>query len=135
LLNNTQTRKIRKTRSDRGEWVPAFLAALKGHGIVRLACQQAQIERRNVYAYRDKDEDFAKLWEEAIEEATDTLVAIARQRAMQGSDRLLEFLLRSHRPEVYRERFDVAQKVNHDFVVDITEAISFTTGDRDGTAG
>jgi hypothetical protein len=135
VLNDSHSAKRRKTRRDKGEWVPAFLAALKGHGIVRLACQQAQVERRNVYAYRDKNEDFAKLWEEAIEEATDTLVAIARQRAMQGSDRLLEFLLRSHRPEVYRERFDVAQKVNHDFVVDITEAISFASGGRDETAG
>jgi len=44
----------------------------------------------------------------------------ARRRAMEGSDRLLEFLLKSLKPEVYRERYEVKQEVSADYVIDIS---------------
>lgn len=114
----------RKTRIDKGEWIPAFLAALKSHGIIRLACQQANVTRRTVYLMKDNNEEFAEQWNEAIEEATDTLVAVARQRAINGSDRLLEFLLKSHRKEVYGESLNLNQQIKGDYVIDLSEAIN-----------
>jgi hypothetical protein len=43
----------------------------------------------------------------ATEDAVDVLEAVARQRAILGSDTLLIFLLKGHRPEKYRERYDL----------------------------
>ena len=124
-INDTQKKKKgRKVRIDRGEWIPVFLGSLRSHGVVRLACQQAQIERGTAYKMREADAKFANSWDEAIEEATDTLVAVARQRALNGSDRLLEFLLKAHRPEVYRDAINVENKVVHDFEVDFTPAVN-----------
>lgn len=129
-INDTQNKRKRKTRSDKGEWIPLFLTALKSHGVVRLACQQAYIERGTAYKMRDSNLEFAAQWDEALEEATDTLVAVARQRALNGSDRLLEFLLKSHRPEVYRDSVNIQSKVVNDFQVDIATGADTDTEDR-----
>ena len=44
--------------------------------------------------------------DEAYEAGTDRLEDVAIQRAIDGSDTLLTLLLRSRRPERYRERFE-----------------------------
>ena len=43
-------------------------------------------------------------WEDALEGGTDLLEDVARQRAINGSDRLLMFLLKARRPKKYLER-------------------------------
>ncbi len=71
---------------------------------MRAACQAAGITRQSAYEARDRDTAFRAQWEEALQEAVDALEAAAWQRAMTGqSDRLMEMLLRAHRPEKYRE--------------------------------
>lgn len=89
------------------EWRPVFLATLRETANVRFACQQAGISRKSAYAARNRSPDFARAWDDAIEDATDALEAIARKRACDSSDLLLIFLLKAHRPEKYRERHDV----------------------------
>ena len=82
---------------------------------------------------RRQSEDFAAQWDEALEEGTDLLDAEARRRAVTGidkpvyykgevvgsitkySDRLLMFLLRAHRPQVFRD----GGKVKHTGATDV----------------
>lgn len=85
------------------EWWPRFLAALRNSANVRAACQAAGIERKTAYRNRHQYRGFAKAWDEAIEDACDVLEAEAWQRARSTSDLLLIFLLKAHRPAMYRE--------------------------------
>jgi N-methylhydantoinase A/oxoprolinase/acetone carboxylase beta subunit len=113
-------------------WKPKFIEALRNSGNVRASCQMAGISRRAAYKAREKSELFAHQWDEALEEAIDTLEAAAWSRARDGvkrvepimyqgqkvsekviteySDSLMTLLLKAHRPEKYRERFDVEIK-------------------------
>lgn len=86
-----------------GEWRPAFLQALRNSGNVRAACQAAGIDRKTAYQHRDKYPDFAAAWQDALDEAIDALEAVARKRALETSDTLMIFLLKAHRPALYRE--------------------------------
>ncbi len=70
---------------------------------MRAACQAAGIDRKTAYNWRDRDNEFRRAWEEALEDACDILEAEAWQRARGKSDLLLIFLLKAHRPSKYRE--------------------------------
>lgn len=99
-----------------------FLAALADGYSVSKASDEAGLSRQSFYAARERDEDFAEEWDEAIEAGTDKLEDEARRRAHDGvdepafyqggicghvrkySDTLLIFLLKARRPDKYRER-------------------------------
>jgi hypothetical protein len=87
------------------------LSVLRDTCNVRASCHAAGISRQAAYDYRDKDKAFRKQWADAIEDGIEVLEAAARQRAMSISDTLLIFLLKAHRPEVYRDRYEV--KINY----------------------
>jgi hypothetical protein len=104
------------------EWTEPFLAALKNTPNVSGACRSAGISRRAAYDHRDRDDAFARAWDDALAESTDDLVGECYRRAKDGtarpvfykgdecgairefSDTLAIFLLKNHRPEVYSER-------------------------------
>lgn len=98
-------KKPRRPRQDNGEWHEPFLAALRATANVRLACQEAKVARQVSYRHRERNEGFALAWRDALDDACDSLEATARSRALKTSDTLLIFLLKSHRPEVYGDRF------------------------------
>lgn len=97
----------------------------RGHKMVH-ACRLLDISRTAVHEHKHADPEFAAKLEAAWEEGTQTLEEEARRRAHDGvvkekgvyhngemvgmqveteySDTLLMFLLKSRRPEVYRER-------------------------------
>ena len=105
-----------------------FLAALAETANVTASAASIHISRRRMYELRDEDDKLAAEWDDAIEQATDSLEAEARRRAKDGvlepvfyqgkkvasvarySDHLLEQLLKAHRPEKFRERYDVNVK-------------------------
>ena len=89
----------RLTKSKRGQ----FLTILRDCGTVTAAAKAIGITRQAAYLAKDKYPTFALEWEQAIESATDKLVEVAVERASKanGSDALLMFLLRGHRPSVY----------------------------------
>ena len=91
----------KKTRA----WKPQFLEAFANSCNVRASCQAAGISRGHAYAARKKDSTFAAAWDQAEEDGIEGLEAAARQRAMTTSDTLMIFLLKSHRPERYRDRY------------------------------
>lgn len=106
----------------------AFLTALRAHGNVSEACAAALIGRQSAYEWRRDDPEFAAAWNEALDEAADTMEREAWRRAVEGtekpvfgsmgrglgsgevgrireySDTLLIFMLKAARPEKFRER-------------------------------
>lgn len=99
-----------------------FLTALTVSCNVTTACKAAGIGRQTAYMWRKEDEGFAEAWADALEEAVDALEQEAWRRAHDGVDkpivyqgvvtgtyreydsRLMEILLKAHRPEKYIER-------------------------------
>ena len=107
------------------DWMPAFLVALAKDPNVTAAAAAVRMNRQYVYEARETHPEFAKAWDDAIEQSVDILETEARRRAMHGvsrpvyqggalvdhvqeySDELAIFLLKAHRPEKFRERVDV----------------------------
>jgi hypothetical protein len=78
--------KPRKPPAPRNTWQPAFLAALRETGNVRVACQAARVERGTAYAARRRSERFAQAWDAAVEESGDVLEAAAHRYGVLGWD-------------------------------------------------
>lgn len=111
------------------EWSPYFIERLSQSGNVSDAAEYAGVARSTVYKHRNENETFSAAWDDAMEIATDALEAEARRRAVEGttepvgwyqgqpggyvtrySDNLLMFLLKAHRPEKFRERYEFTGK-------------------------
>ncbi len=84
-----------------------MLAALAKTGNISASARAADIERSTHYKWIRSDPDYAAAADQALETAVDVLEAVARKRAMVGSDTLLIFLLKAARPEKYQDRFHV----------------------------
>ena len=114
-------------------WRSVFLERLKATGNITLAAAGAGVTRQNVYQTRSRNKTFRRQWDEALEQAVDLLAGEARRRAtgikrdiyyagkVVGtenvySDALLMFLLKAHRPQLYRDNF----KVGHSGGMDVT---------------
>lgn len=83
-----------------GDWRDRFLVALGEGGIVREACIAASVSRQTAYVARADDPAFAELWRLAMQDAADKALAEYRKRAMQQSDRAMEFFITTRDPEV-----------------------------------
>lgn len=92
----------------------AFLAVLAEGDSVTSACRVIGVARQSIYALRGRDEEFAKDWDDAIEEGTDILEDAARKRAVDGSDTLMIFLLKGRRPNKYRDNAKLEVDVKTD---------------------
>jgi hypothetical protein len=127
--------KARRTaRTDRAR--ETFLEVLRQSCNVSEAARAAGIGRRTAYDWRDADEAFAADWDDAEQEAADKLEREAWRRAVEGvdkpvthqgiitatykeySDRMLEILLKGHRPEKFTDRL----KAEHTGAVNLTVA-------------
>lgn len=104
-----------------------FLAKIAKGFSVGGAATAAQVSRRTPYKWREVDADFAAAWDEHAELGNDALEDEGRRRAMNGikrpiyqngklvghvqeySDRLLEVMLRSRRPQKFGPSRDEAQ--------------------------
>lgn len=91
------------SRTDRAR--ATFIKVLAEHCNVSEAARAAGIGRRTAYDWREADPEFAAAWDEAEQTAADALEAEAWTRATTGkSDRMLEILLKGHRPEKFVDR-------------------------------
>jgi hypothetical protein len=89
-----------------------FLRVLSESCNVSEACRAAGIGRQSAYDWRRDDEQFAAAWSEAEETAADSLEKVAWGRATTDkSDRMLEILLKAHRPEKFVERRQISGEV------------------------
>jgi hypothetical protein len=107
-----------------------FLTELRQTGNVTASCEAAFVDRHAAYSERRRNQEFAAAWEEALEIAIERMEREAHRRAVDGtvepvfgrvdkyqdgqigtirrySDTLLIFLLKAHRPDRYRERYDL----------------------------
>ena len=101
------------------ECVKAFLDELAETGAVAIAAERAGVHRSTLYDLRRRNKDFAARWDVALQLGLDRLQDYAVVRATVGEEtpvwkagrqvgsvrrpdsRLLQFLLKAHRPEVY----------------------------------
>jgi hypothetical protein len=92
-----------------GDWRWAFLGMLARSASVSTACTAAGVSRDTAYRHRGRFPRFRAKWDEALEVSVDALAAEARLRAFDRNDpasaRMLMFLLKAHRPEVYRDNY------------------------------
>lgn len=115
----------------RYSWTTTFLEVLRQTGNLTKSAAAAGCSRQNVRYLRVNNAEFEAAVRDALDEACDLLEAEARRRAVEGverlkfdqrgnvindprtgqpyididySDTLLIFLLKAHRPELYRER-------------------------------
>lgn len=66
------------------DWKAIFLAALREIPVVSHAARAAGVSYRHVYHAREDDSEFARLWEEALEEGIDRAEQEAFRRAVVG---------------------------------------------------
>lgn len=66
------------------DWKPAFLEALRNVPVIRHACDAVGINRVTAWRAREADEEFAKAWDDALEEGIDRAEQEAFRRAVVG---------------------------------------------------
>lgn len=133
--------KTDRTPKKERDWRVPFLRAFEEHGTVAAACEAAKISRSTVYLERQRNEDFALAWHDIEEATTERMEREAFRRGVEGveepvfqrgeqvgairkfSDTLLIFMLKSRRPEKYRENLKVEHggKVTHDHGLDLSK--------------
>ncbi len=106
------------------DWKPAWLLAYREHGTVVAACKVAGISRTACYEARDRDPEFAEAWDSCERTVTKLLEETAVERALNGSDRLMEFMLKARRPERYRESLKIDGTITHLSEKDLDDEIS-----------
>ena len=84
-----------------------FFAEWERTSTIAGACAGVGIARSTAYRRRDRDPEFAERWAEVDEKTIEELERVAYERAVEGSDRLIEFLLKAKRPDVYRDRISI----------------------------
>jgi hypothetical protein len=111
-------------------WRRVFLDELAKTCNVALASDKAGVTRQTAYRHRRLFPRFAEKWDDAIDKGVDALYAEARRRGLEGvkkgiwhqgkrvgserqySDLLLIFLLKAHRPEQFRDNFDLGKALD-----------------------
>jgi hypothetical protein len=99
-------------RSNTPEKRATFIAELRVRGTVYHAAKAADIGRRTAYAWRERYAEFARDWDDALEDSTEILEQSLYQRALDADTTAAIFLLKARRPEVYREKPPVAIDAN-----------------------
>ena len=96
-----------KTTHKKAGWQERFLTLLSETFSVTAAAAGSGTDRSYAYHCRRNDPDFAEKWDAALNAAIDRLEQAAYDRAIQTSDTLAIFLLKTRRPDLYRDRQDV----------------------------
>jgi hypothetical protein len=92
------------------KWQKRFLSSLARLPDISRACKLARISRQTAYRWRSEDAAFAKAWADCIQQAVENLESYAFELA-KTEPQILTFLLRAHKPELYRERQEHAHAV------------------------
>jgi len=150
---DTSGRPATPPQGKKRPWRKLFIEALAVSGNVRVAAQHAGITRSRAYQVRRGDSKaaakFRADWDEALDNAADLLEQEARRRAVTGtdkpiyykgalvdtvkeySDQLLTLLLKAHRPERFRERFEHTGRIDVRTLVDIARERSAASSPPD----
>lgn len=127
-----------RTAHARGRAKRVFLKHLAASCNVSESARVAGVARSTAHDWKAADSEFSDGWDDAIEVARDALEAEARRRAMEGwqepiyqggkkvgtirrySDRMLEVLLKGHKP-MFRDRSDLVLQVPQPRPDDVTD--------------
>lgn len=96
-------RAPQRAREPKAVWYERFIRLYAKTGNITLSCRAARIGRQTYYDHLASNPEFQTAVDAAKEEAIDELEAVARERGVASSDTLLIFLLKSLRPDLYRE--------------------------------
>lgn len=119
------------TEPDLNERQEAFLELIEAHGIAdRDAAEIIGVSRWAVWRWK-KLPDFAPRYKAAREVRLEHLIKEAERRAMNGSDKLLEFLLCNYAPE----KFSNKQKVEASGSLSLMVATGVPPDDGSDLAG
>ena len=125
MMNKYTSYTLKKRGDNMGKITSAqyekFLELLAQCGNITIAAEGAGISRKSIYNKINSDLDYSERVEEAKGEAVERLEHVARQRAERGSDVLLIFLLKSLRPDVYRDNYKgITQQYPGDYIIDLS---------------
>ncbi len=149
MAQATRKRAIKQRRTKKGEkqgknaWTLRarldFLEHMKATGNVTGAAAAVGKARSGAYALRARDKEFADAWDDAHGQFVDMVEGEAVQRAVHGtqravtyqgkvtdhvmdkSDRLLEFILKGHRPERYSDKMRLAGHDGREIIIKVVE--------------
>jgi hypothetical protein len=88
-------------------WQATFLKALRRNPNITAAAHAARVSRFTAYKFRNNDENFAAKWDEALDASVDKVEETAFRMANEGDGGMVQFVLKAHRPERYRERQEI----------------------------
>ena len=73
----------------------------------------AHVSRFTAYKFREADEAFSRKWEESLQGSVDRCEEKAFDMAWKGDSQLLQFILKAHRGQVYKEtsRVEIDQRL------------------------
>jgi hypothetical protein len=110
------------TKAKKEKWLLAYAE----HGTCKAACEHVKIETSTAYRARQRDADFAERWDALEHATTKILEETAYERAINGSDRLAEFMLKARRPDRYREslKLEHGGKITAQIDVGISDEIA-----------
>lgn len=80
------------------------MEALRTGSTATGACEVVGVSRPTVYRWRDEFPEFASEWDSVKAGVVDRIEAALTARAIDSSDQAAMFLLKAHRPDVYREQ-------------------------------
>lgn len=134
---STKRTRVKTTRTTpkKGDDLPSVINPLKDKalaayataGTVKGACAAIGIHRATWYDWIEKDPEFGAKVLAAHEDVTDDLELEAIQRAKDGSDTLIIFLLKSRRPGQYREKQEITV-VHADVQARLARQVAVITG-------
>ena len=84
-----------------------FVELFRQNGNVSQTCREIGIQPSRFRYWLSSDESFREFFEEARDQFSDELEGVATVRALAGSDKMLEILLKANRPNKYRESVKV----------------------------
>lgn len=100
--------------------IETFFNLLEQTGNITTSCIGAGISRNTIYLYMGSDEVFKQRVDSAKETAIEYLEGYALERAKNGSDVLVMFLLKSLKPEKYRDNPKIIQNnMPTNFIIDL----------------
>lgn len=97
-----------RARTRLGRWQATFLKTLRKVPNITLACKASGVSRRTAYDRKERDSAFSERWDSALAQSVDVVETKAFKLASEGEPRLIEFILKAHRPLIYRERSEMA---------------------------
>jgi hypothetical protein len=111
-LTDGNSKRLKNAQRTTAAQKQRFIRALTKVPSVKHAALAAGFSRRTAYDLRKADEEFNQAWVAAIESSVDEVENRAFEIALKGDPQvaanLITFLLRCHKPEVYRERVEAA---------------------------